>query len=324
MSVSNSPMPTVPMTDKLRLLIDIENEHIARLRHIKTQHLRNERVILEPGELERLRKELEDIHDEIGKYDKQYVSLRNPSPPISLGEIQGKLRAIGHNAVMIEYFVTQEKTFIFVVNQKKMVVKEVELDREKLMQCGYSYQREVVQYLDYGDIGYFSLQELSNYLVEPIAEYLSNASLLYFVPHDVLHYVPLHALLLKGEPIIRHYPVAYTPSASLMQYFGTGKGRLFNSASFGVVLKEDERMFGKEAVMVSRLLNCQHFPNATKQTVLSNLGGKDILHFSCHGYFDIIEPLSSGIIFNGDKYEDKEKKFKYDVYYCVCTIWIIM
>ena len=63
----------------------------------------------------------------------------------------------------------------------------------------------------------------------------------------LLHYVPLHALLLKGEPIIRHYPVAYTPSASLMQYFGTGKGRLFNSASFGVVLKEDERMFGKES-----------------------------------------------------------------------------
>ena len=80
---------------------------------------------------------------------------------------------------MIEYFVTQEKTFIFVVNQKKMVVKEVELDREKLMQCGYSYQREVVQYLDYGDNGYFSLQELSNYLVEPIAEYLSNASFIF-------------------------------------------------------------------------------------------------------------------------------------------------
>ena len=149
---------------------------------------------------------------------------------------------------MIEYFVTQEKTFIFVVNQKKMVVKEVELDREKLMQCGYSYQREVVQYLDYGDIGYFSLQELSNYLVEPIAEYLSNASLHIFCP-SWLYSIMFHCM---------HYYWRVSPSLDttllhthlahlLCSISGQENGRLFNSASFGVVLKEDERMFGKES-----------------------------------------------------------------------------
>jgi CHAT domain-containing protein len=262
--------------------------------------------------VERLRKELEDIYLEIGKYDEQYLSLRKPQP-ISLGEIQAKLGVTGRNVVMVEYFVTREKTFIFVVNHKELHVMEVELDREKLILCVDNYQREVVQYLDHGDIGDFSLQELSKYLVEPISEYLSNINLLYFVPHDMLHYIPLHALLLKGEPIIRHYPVAYTPSASLMQYFRTGKGRLENSASFGVVLREDELVFGEEAEMVSRLLNCQHFPNATKQTVLSNLAGKDILHFSCHGYFDNDEPLSSGIILHGDEYEDIENNFTFDI-----------
>jgi CHAT domain-containing protein len=312
MSASNSVLPTVPMTNELKSLIDRENEHIARLRQIQTQHLRNERVIVEPGEVDRLKKELEDIYVEIGKYDKQYVSLRKPQP-ISLGEIQARFEAIGRNAAMLEYFVTQEKTFIFVVNQKELHVKEVELTREKLIQCADSYRREVVQYLDHGDIGDFSLQELSQYLIEPISEYLSNVSMLYFVPHDMLHYIPLHVLLLKGQPLIRHYPVVYTPSASLMQYFGRGKGRLDNSASFGVILKEDERVFGEEAEMVSHLLNSQHFPNATKQIVLSNLSGKDILHFSCHGYFDNAEPLSSGIILHGNEYEDDENKFTYDI-----------
>jgi tetratricopeptide (TPR) repeat protein len=313
LSASSSVLPAVQITNKLKSLIDRENELIARLRQIQTQHIRNEKLIVEPGEVERLRKELEDIYVEIGKYDKQYVSLRKPKP-ISLSGIQARFGAIGRNAAMVEYFVTQEKTFIFVINEKELHVKEVELTREKLIQCADSYQREIVQYLDHGDdIGDFSLQELSKYLIEPISEYLSNVGLLYFVPHDMLHYIPLHALLLKGEPIIRHYPVVYTPSASLLQYFRTGKGRLDNSASFGVLLKEDELVFAEEAEMVSRLLNCQHFSNATKQIVLSNLAGKDILHFSCHGHFDNVEPLSSGIILHGDKYEDKEKKFKYDI-----------
>jgi CHAT domain-containing protein/uncharacterized protein HemY len=312
MSANESILPAGPMTDKLKLLIDKENEHVARLRQIQTQHLRNEKVIVEPGEVDRLRKELEDIYTEIAKYDKQYVSLRKPQP-ISVDEIKARFENTGRNAVMVEYFVTQEKTYIFVVNHKELHVKEVELTREKLIQYADSYQREIVQYLDHGDIGDFSIQELSKYLIEPISEHLSNVSLLYFVPHGMLHYIPLHVLLLKGQAIIRYYPVVYTPSASLMQYFKTGKGHLDNSASFGVILKEDEHVFGEEAEMISRLLNCQHFPKATKQTVLSNLGGKDILHFSCHGYFDKAEPLSSGIILHGNNYEDEEKKFKYDV-----------
>ncbi len=313
MAASSSVLPTVPMTQELKLLIDAEKRHLIRLQEIQMQHIQSKQMTVDPGEVDRVRKELENIYVEIRrKYDKQYVSLRKPQP-ISLDEIQAKLASTGRNAAMVEYFVTEEKTFIFVVSQKELRVKEVELGREKLIQCAYDYQREVVQYLEYGDIGDFSIQELSKYLVEPISEQLSNVNLLYFVPHDMLHYIPLHALSLKGKPIITHFPVVYTPSASLMQYFRTRKSHLDNSASFGVVLKEDEEIFGEEAKMVSRLLSCQYFPNAKKQTVISNLGGKDILHFSCHGYFDSAEPLSSGIILDGNEYEDKEKKFTYDI-----------
>jgi CHAT domain-containing protein len=312
MSASNSVLPTVPMTNELKSLIDKENDHIARLRQIQTQHLRNEKVIVEPGEVDRQREELNGIYLKIKEYDKQYVSLRKPTP-IPLGEVQAKLGASGRNAAMIEYFITQEKTFIFVVSQKGLRVKEVELTREKLIQCFRNYQREVVDYSEYRDIGDFSLQELSKYLVEPISQYLSNVNLLYFVPHDILHYISLHALPLNGEPIITRIPVAYAPSASLMQYFRPKKRHLGNSASFGVVLNEDEQIFGEEAEIVSRLLNYQYFQNATKQTVLSNLSSKDILHFSCHGFFDTADPLSSGIIFPSNKYKKEEKMLEYDI-----------
>ncbi len=311
-AASNSVQPTAQMTEELRALIEEESKHISRLRQIQTQHIRNEKVVAEPGEVDRLRQEINKIYLQIDKYDKQYVSLRK-AMPIPLSEIQEKLAASGCNAVIVEYFITQKKTFIFVVNQKELHVKEVEVTRDRLIRCFRNYQREIVEYLEYGDIGDFSLQELSRYLIEPISQYLSNVNLLYFVSHDILHYIPLHALPLNGAPLITRIPVAYVPNASLMQYFRPRKLHLSNSASFGVVLNEDERIFGEEAGIVSNTLGGQYFQNATKKTVLSNLSGKDVLHFSCHGFFDIAEPLSSGVVFPTNKYKKKEKMLEYDV-----------
>ncbi|MGH9990103.1 MAG: tetratricopeptide repeat protein, partial [Nitrososphaera sp.] len=169
MSASNSVLPTAQMTEELRSLIEEENKRISRLRQIQTQHIRNEKVTVEPGEVDRLRQELSEIYYQIEKYDKQYVSLRKATP-IPLSEVQEKL-ASGRNAVIVEYFITQEKTFIFVVSQKELHVKEVEVTRDKLIVYFRNYQREVVEYPEYGDIGDFSLQELSRYLVEPISQY---------------------------------------------------------------------------------------------------------------------------------------------------------
>jgi hypothetical protein len=87
MAASMSVQPTVPMVEELKILIDRENEHIARLRQIQTRHLQNEKVTLEPGEADRLRKELDSLYDKIAKYDEQYVSLRRPKP-LSLTEIK--------------------------------------------------------------------------------------------------------------------------------------------------------------------------------------------------------------------------------------------
>src|SRR5829696_7529097 len=107
-AASNSVQPTAQMTEELRALIEEESKHISRLRQIQTQHIRNEKVVAEPGEVDRLRQEINKIYLQIDKYDKQYVSLRK-AMPIPLSEIQEKLAASGCNAVIVEYFITQKK-----------------------------------------------------------------------------------------------------------------------------------------------------------------------------------------------------------------------
>jgi CHAT domain-containing protein len=309
-----SIQPPVPMTKELKLLLDRENRYIKRLREVQMQYYRNEKLTVGAGEVEHLRNELESIYDILNEYDKEYVSLRR-SRPISLKEIRAKLGSIDRNATLIEYFVVQEELFIFVVNQRSLYVHNVKVTRDKLMQCIENYQKEVVQYTDLGYIGNFSLQELSRYLLEPVSEHISNASLIYFVPHDMLHYIPIHAVSLNGEHIIKYHPIAYIMSASLLQYYlkdRKGLSHLDNSASFGVALRDEEKIFADESEMISHLLGGQHFANATKQTVLSNWSEKDILHFSCHGYFNNIDRLSSGIMFRGNVYR-ADGGYAYDV-----------
>jgi CHAT domain-containing protein len=98
---------------------------------------------------------------------------------------------------------------------------------------------------------------------------------------------------LNGEPLIKNYAIAYFPSASLLQFFKSkGSGQLKSCASFGVDFKD-------EAKEVAKLFNTQPLSHATKNKVLENIS-KDILHFSCHGYFDNIDPLSSGIKLHDD------------------------
>jgi len=50
-------------------------------------------------------------------------------------------------------------------------------------------------------------------------------------------------------------------------------------------------------INVAELFNIKPYNGnlATKDTVLENCTDKDVIHLSCHGYFDNLEPLSSGV-----------------------------
>ena len=205
-------------------------------------------------------------------------------------KIQKLLRGVS-SVVLVEYFLTRDKVFIFVLDKDELHVQTVNLSEKEIIQYLNNYQDEV---MDYPNFRKFSKPatnkwlELSEYLINPISDYLTNSKMVYFVPYGNLHYLPLHALLLNKEPLIKSHPVAYSSSSSLLQFYrNKGTHSLKSCAVFGVG-------FSDEAKEIAKIYNVKPELDATMSKVLNNLN-YDILHFSCHGSFNNKDPFSSGI-----------------------------
>jgi len=196
--------------------------------------------------------------------------------------------------VLLEYYSTGEKLFIFVLSSrdKKLYVEEVPISQDMLNRyISEDYWRSVVKHKQYPGVG-DSWQALSDYLITPAAKYIKKDDLICFVPYDKIHYLPLHALELEGEPIIKHHPVIYFPSASLIKLCkNKGSKRLNSCAAYGIVFEDEARR-------IAGLFKVKPYlgRSATREQVIETCANKDILHFSCHGKFDTGDPLSSGIV----------------------------
>lgn len=286
--------PTVKLTDKLESLLGDEENCLDRLRKLQTRHLTKSSTPVEPREVDNIINKLNEIYDKMEVFDQQYASIRQGKPQ-TLKEIQ-KILSQKAKTILVEYYTIKDKIFIFVLSSEELKVRIVQLSDKQLNRYIRNYQREMIEYR--GDIG-DTWQELNRYLIEPISDYLSKSDLIYFVPYGLLHYIPIHALKLNGEPIIKKHAVAYLPSASLLKFCkNKGSGVLNSCASFGIVFKE-------EAENVAELFKTQAHIEMKKEEVLKNLD-KDILHFSCHGYFNYIDPLLSGIKLQDDILTAKE------------------
>jgi hypothetical protein len=186
----------VLLTSLLNSLLEKEKMYLIRLRKIKASYLR--RVLPTPTtvspikksagnynhhihiETDRILKELDKIYDKMEPIDPEYVFLRK-GRILPLDRLQN---IISHKAkaVLLEYFMAQDKIFIFAISSHEFHVKTIELSQEKLASYIENYWREVIKFSSFGDIGNTWL-ELSNYLIEPISEYLSEADVIHFVPY---------------------------------------------------------------------------------------------------------------------------------------------
>jgi len=202
---------------------------------------------------------LDKIYDQIEKIDPGYVTLKRPMS-ITLESTIEKLNLLNvvnteqlkSKITLVEYFITDSGLFIFCIIEAQLYVKHInELTKTKLheyIQFHDKYIRNYHYYKENGNI----LQDLSQYLIEPVKDILVQADSIIFISHSSLHYIPIHALELNGQPLIMSHKISYLPTAGLLQFIDRGNkqraNKLKSCNAFGVALSlPKEQDFLEEA-----------------------------------------------------------------------------
>jgi len=146
--------------------------------------------------------------------------------------------------------------------------------------------------------------------LQPLVAFLEKWSapgdVVWFVPHDVLHHVPLHALRVDGRYLVERNPTAYTPNASVLRY----ARRMRRPGRTRALVLSDSRAdrpllhAREQATRVGRLYapdvrlaiggtaTVARLADAAAEAAPTGLA---VLHVACHGEFNRADPERSGL-----------------------------
>ena len=131
---------------------------------------------------------------------------------------------------LVEFFVTEFKTHIFVIDTQKadsakepwhttVAIREKEIQAAKTLIWGFGKSPLIIQQ----NLEHF--QQIGARLLQPVIEYLDLCDILYIVPHKDLHYLPLHAVEINDRALCDRFAVVYLPNASVLRFFYHMYGR---------------------------------------------------------------------------------------------------
>ncbi|TAH50884.1 MAG: CHAT domain-containing protein, partial [Chloroflexota bacterium] len=242
-----------------------------------------------------------------------YVSLRRAETP-KWNDLSALAARVGKDAALVEFHLLNDQTLAFVWragwDNPKML--SLPLTRERLLhRYLLPYEREVLniyrrsQAQASGRELYHDWLGLGEELLAPLEPLLGDASLVYFIPHQFLHLLPLHALTVNGEPFIARRAVAYAPSAAVL-------GRVLDPKGFGnpsglggaLVMSYSEidwqnDWFMDEARQVAALFGAIPLANASRDTLESRAPDASLIHLLAHGLYDREDSLNSGVALKG-------------------------
>ncbi len=263
--------------------------------------------LTESEELTDLRKQLLAT---IKKNNEELSSLLSVSP-LKLSETQAML---DKDVTMLEYYVTPKFYLIFVISKTGIECVKKEIPGIKLYRMLLDFRNDLltVDKPNYKK----SSQNLYELLIAPALAHIKTERLI-VVPYGKLHYIPFSALMSeKEEFLIDQYSLSYLPSASLMKFILKKRKAVPSSAqslnllAFGnpvvpnmspLASAESEvkfigGLFGENNIFLRG--------NATESVMKKEIAHSEILHFACHGVFDLDNPSKSGIFLTQDTQND--------------------
>jgi CHAT domain-containing protein/predicted negative regulator of RcsB-dependent stress response len=243
----------------------------------------------------------------VRKENKEQVSLMSVEP-LTLREVQ---ELLDPGTSLLEYFVTDKEVFAWVVEKEKLQFQRVGLPKEKLSGLVKTLRESI---FTLGEREKFNEASTVLYkqLIQPILPHITGKELI-IVPHDVLHYLPFHALIgSDGRYLIEKYPIYYLSSASLLQFVkekrkaGREKVLAFGNPDLGdpeknleyaeLEAEEVKNVYPDSTVYVKK--------EASEEKSKSLSPSYDVLHFATHAQLNEDDPLSSAVLLTKGGKED--------------------
>ncbi len=299
-------------------LIERENDLISELNASIKKGSNVDRTNELDIALQNLLDQMEEKHSSSPEI-REYVALRR-GVALNCAEISALLK--DDKSAILEFYILRDRVLIFLIasesKSEMLRIASREVDKSHLKDLCMLFSSSMDNLIHeikegsrpMGGTSSISISkidnilgELSFYLLDPVAELLKDFDHLYIIPHSFLHYIPFHAMPINGQRMIENFSVSYSPSASVLKYClsrpseDLGRYFIFRSPDSDLAFAEPETVGVSEILGNAPITGSQANKtiDATKQAVISNLPGKDIIHFSCHASFNAEEALNSSV-----------------------------
>jgi CHAT domain-containing protein len=259
------------------------------------------------GSLEEEWQSISTAIEEKKQFEPELASLVTVNS-LTLEEVKGLLDT---ETTIVEYFLTNEKTIIWLITFDKAEVFQVEIGGDSLKTLVADF-RDVITNLGHTD--YLS-KDLYNILFAPVVNSISTENML-IIPHGILHYLPFQTLQNPdGDYLIDSYKISYLPSASVMKYLepkrrpkgdrllALGNPKIDRPGLPALPLAETEVNDIARLYPYHEVLTCEE---ATESNFRRLAPDYDILHLACHGELNSAYPLFSGLLLAPEADQDGE------------------
>ena len=279
--------------------------------------------------LEDALKAYERFIDEVKLKDSELASLIT----VEIAPVDKIQSLLEPSLTLLEYFMTSDSTYVWLVTRDSIKVhefpfgkKKVQLMVNRLFLSSLSDRMRGIKptiilasskspstqsnVQNKGEEKFQVVsEELYRLLIKPLEKDI-HASKLIIVPHGVMHKIPFAALTDGKSYLVEKYSHTVVPSLTVVDYMlkkrnpNRNKFLAFaNPATDYAVLQFAE----KEVQEISKLYTSKEIylkSNATEAMTKNRSNYADIVHFACHGEFNDMQPMQSGLVLSKDTEND--------------------
>jgi CHAT domain-containing protein len=304
-AVSLTPRVAGIASDEVRRLRQELNWHYRQVQDQENRSGKGAARRLETlrGQTQAIERQLAKSLDELRRTDEEFSALESGTT-FTLEEVRASLPP---DTILLEYYQAMGRMYVGILSADRLetiplgpVAELRSLHRLLQFQLakfrlGSDYTNAYAAPLRAATEGH--LRGIYDAVIGPIRDRL-NASHLVIVPHDVLHFVPFHALFDGARYLIDDFTISYAPSASVYRLCRVKPARSSGNALVMGVPDAQAPFITDEVQAVAEVLpGARVFMGAEATSVqLQRYGASSrFIHIATHGSFRKDNPMFSSI-----------------------------